>query len=26
VPHGPERLVQCPIKFLSVIVYPQPGA
>ena len=25
VPHGPERLVQCPIKFLSVIVYPQTG-
>lgn len=25
VPHGPERLVQCPIKFLSVIVYPQAG-
>ncbi|MEY8875481.1 MAG: helix-turn-helix domain-containing protein [Leptothrix sp. (in: b-proteobacteria)] len=23
-PHGPERLLQCPIKFLSVIVYPQP--
>jgi transcriptional regulator with XRE-family HTH domain len=23
VSHGPERLVQCPIKFLSVIVYPQ---
>ncbi|MEY4764925.1 MAG: hypothetical protein RI907_1598 [Pseudomonadota bacterium] len=23
VPHGPERLAQCPIKFLSVIVYPQ---
>ncbi|MDD2545431.1 MAG: XRE family transcriptional regulator [Burkholderiaceae bacterium] len=23
VPHGPERLVQCPIKFLSVIVYPR---
>lgn len=25
VPHGPERLVRCPIKFLSVIVYPQPA-
>lgn len=25
VPHGPERLVKCPIKFLSVIVYPQGG-
>jgi transcriptional regulator with XRE-family HTH domain len=24
VPHGPERLVRCPIKFLSVTVYPQP--
>jgi transcriptional regulator with XRE-family HTH domain len=24
-PHGPERLVRCPIKFLSVIVYPQPA-
>ena len=23
VPHGPERLAQCPIKFLSVIVYPR---
>lgn len=23
VPHGPERLVRCPIKFLSVIVYPR---
>ena len=23
VPHGPERLVSCPIKFLSVIVYPR---
>jgi transcriptional regulator with XRE-family HTH domain len=23
VPHGPERQVKCPIKFLSVIVYPQ---
>jgi len=26
VPHGPERLVRFPIKFLSVIVYPQPAA
>lgn len=25
VAHGPERLVKCPIKFLSVIVYPQPA-
>ncbi len=23
VPHGPERLTRCPIKFLSVIIYPQ---
>jgi transcriptional regulator with XRE-family HTH domain len=23
VPHGPERLVRCPIKFLSVTVYPR---
>jgi transcriptional regulator with XRE-family HTH domain len=23
LPHGPERLVACPIKFLSVILYPQ---
>ena len=23
LPHGPERLVTCPIKFLSVILYPQ---
>lgn len=23
VPHGPERLARCPIKFLSVIIYPQ---
>lgn len=23
VPHGPERLVKCPIKFLSVIIYPR---
>lgn len=25
VPHGPERLVKCPIKFLSVTVYPRSG-
>jgi transcriptional regulator with XRE-family HTH domain len=25
VPHGPERLIKCPIKFLSVIVYPRAG-
>jgi transcriptional regulator with XRE-family HTH domain len=23
VPHGPERLIRCPIKFLSIIMYPQ---
>ncbi len=23
VPHGPEKLVKCPIKFLSIIVYPR---
>ena len=22
VPHGPEQLIKCPIKFLSVIIYP----
>jgi transcriptional regulator with XRE-family HTH domain len=25
VPHGPERLVELPIKFLAVIVYGGPG-
>ena len=25
IPHGPGRLVKCPIKFLSIMVYPQPG-
>ncbi|MEO8297140.1 MAG: XRE family transcriptional regulator [Burkholderiales bacterium] len=25
VPHGPERLLKCPIKFLSVIIYPRPS-
>jgi transcriptional regulator with XRE-family HTH domain len=25
VPHGPERQVKCPIKFLSMIVYPKQG-
>lgn len=25
VPHGPARLAQCPIKFLSIIVYPRGG-
>lgn len=24
-PHGPERLARCPIKFLSIIMYPQPA-
>jgi len=23
VPHGPEQLTKCPIKFLSVIIYPR---
>jgi len=23
VPHGPERLLKCPIKFLSVTIYPR---
>jgi transcriptional regulator with XRE-family HTH domain len=22
VPHGPEKLIECPIKFLSVLMYP----
>lgn len=26
IAHGPERLARCPIKFLSIIVYPQPPA
>lgn len=26
IPHGPERLVRCPIKFLSIIMYSQPAA
>lgn len=25
VPHGPERLIQCPIQFLSIIIYPTGG-
>ena len=25
VPHGPERLVKCPIRFLSVLMYPSAG-
>ncbi|MES2943319.1 MAG: XRE family transcriptional regulator [Pseudomonadota bacterium] len=23
IPHGPENLLQCPIKFLSIIIYPR---
>ncbi|MEW6445795.1 MAG: helix-turn-helix domain-containing protein [Pseudomonadota bacterium] len=22
VPHGPEKLIQCPIRFLSILIYP----
>ena len=25
VPHGPENLIECPIRFLATIVYPPPG-
>ena len=25
IPHGPEKLTQCPIRFLSVLMYPNPG-
>ena len=25
VPHGPERLLSCPIRFLSIILYPHPN-
>jgi transcriptional regulator with XRE-family HTH domain len=25
VPHGPEKLVKCPIHFLSIIMYPVPA-
>ena len=25
VPHGPEKLIELPIKFLAVIVYGGPG-
>jgi mannose-6-phosphate isomerase-like protein (cupin superfamily) len=25
-PHGPENLVKCPIKFLSIIIYPHTNA
>jgi transcriptional regulator with XRE-family HTH domain len=23
VPHGPERLIECPIRFLAILMYPQ---
>jgi transcriptional regulator with XRE-family HTH domain len=26
VPHGPEKLVKCPIRFLSIMMYPMPSA
>ena len=26
VPHGPEKLVKCPIRFLSIIMYPMSAA
>jgi transcriptional regulator with XRE-family HTH domain len=26
VPHGPEKLAKCPIRFLSIIMYPMPAA
>jgi transcriptional regulator with XRE-family HTH domain len=26
VPHGPEKLVKCPIRFLSIIMYPMAAA
>ncbi len=25
VPHGPEKLLQCPIRFLSILMYPEGG-
>lgn len=25
IPHGPEKLIQCPIRFLSVLMYPHPA-
>jgi transcriptional regulator with XRE-family HTH domain len=25
VPHGPEKMIQCPIRFLSVLMYPNAG-
>jgi transcriptional regulator with XRE-family HTH domain len=24
VPHGPEKLVKCPIRFITVMIYPSP--
>lgn len=24
VPHGPEKMIQCPIRFLSILMYPSP--
>jgi transcriptional regulator with XRE-family HTH domain len=25
IPHGPEKLIRCPIKFLSITIYPRPA-
>lgn len=25
VPHGPEKMIQCPIRFLSILMYPNAG-
>ncbi|AWI79354.1 MAG: XRE family transcriptional regulator [Betaproteobacteria bacterium HGW-Betaproteobacteria-13] len=25
VPHGPEKMIQCPIRFLSILMYPNPA-
>ncbi|MFN4064819.1 helix-turn-helix domain-containing protein [Azoarcus communis] len=25
IPHGPERMIQCPIRFLSILMYPSPA-
>lgn len=25
IPHGPEKLTCCPIRFLSILMYPRPG-
>ena len=24
IPHGPEKLIKCPIRFLSILMYPPP--